>query len=202
MAQRCLGQQCNRGFERRKRLHLSKGLHAVDRFGRHRHGAHRLLVALVADIDDLVTLAGKHLDLVVHLGDQRAHCIHHQAATGTGLNHDLRRRAVSRQHDGGALGHLGHVIDEDHTLLLEALHHAGVVHDLVVAVHGSLMGTDQPGQRLDGHLHTCAEAARRGQQHRLHALDRADRRCHLGYGFGVLGYGGAHAVQGNDSYDG
>ena len=47
---------------------------------------------------------------------------------------------------------------------LEALDHDPVVDDLVVAVDGRLEGPHHPGQRLDGHLHAGAEAARGSEQ--------------------------------------
>ena len=62
--------------------------------GRDRHRADRLLVALVADVDDAVALAGPHLHLVVDLGDERAHRVDDVAAVGPGRGDDLGGRAV------------------------------------------------------------------------------------------------------------
>ena len=92
----------------------STDLDPVDGVGGDGHGADGLLVALVADVDDLVALAGPHLDLVVDLGDQRAHGVDHVAAVGPGRGDHLGGRAVGREHDRAALGHLVDVVDEDH----------------------------------------------------------------------------------------
>ena len=48
--------------------------------GSHRHRANSLFVSLVADVDDLVTLARPDLDLVVDFRDQRAHRVDDVAA--------------------------------------------------------------------------------------------------------------------------
>ena len=144
---------------------LGDRLDPVDGVGCDRHGADRLLVALVADVDDPVALARPHPHLVVDLGHQRAHRVDHVAALGPGRRDHLGSRAVGRQHDRRAVGHVGDVVDEDHAQRLEAIDHHLVVDDLVVAVHGRLEGPHHPRQRLDRHLHAGAEAARRRQEH-------------------------------------
>ena len=106
--------------------------------GRDGHRADRLLVALVADVDDPVALAGAHLDLVVDLGDQRAHRVDHEAAPALGGGDHLGCRAVGREHDRAPGRDLGDVVDEHHALALEALDDDPVVDDLVVAVDGRL----------------------------------------------------------------
>ena len=148
-----------------ERVDLVDRLDPVDGVGGDGHGADRLLVALVADVDDLVALAGPHLDLVVDLGDERAHGVDHEAAAGPGGGHDLGGRAVGRQHDRAARRHLGDVVDEHHAEVPEAVDHELVVDDLVVAVHRRLEGPHHPGQRLDGHLDAGAEAPGGGEEH-------------------------------------
>jgi hypothetical protein len=71
---------------------------------------------------------------------------------------------VRRQHERGPDGHVGDVVDEHDAELTEAVDHQAVVDDLVVAVHRRLERPDHPRQRLDRHLHTGAEAARRSEQ--------------------------------------
>ena len=79
--QRRLGQQRDRFVELRAGPSTSAtDSTRCDRVGRDGHRADRLLVALVADVDDAVALAGPHLHLVVHLGDERAHRVDHVAA--------------------------------------------------------------------------------------------------------------------------
>ena len=138
--QRGLGEQRHRLVELGERVDLADRLDAADRVGRDRHRADRLLVALVADVDDAVALAGAHLHLVVHLGDERAHRVDDEAAALLGGRDHLGRRAVGRQHDRAARRHVGDVVDEHHALALEALDDDPVVDDLVVAVDGRLEG--------------------------------------------------------------
>ena len=122
-------------------------------------------MALVADVDDAVALAGAHLDLVMDLGDERAHRVDDVAAALAGRGDDLGRRPVGRQHDRRARRDVGDVVDEHHALALEALDDQAVVDDLVVAVDGRLERADHPHQRLDGHLDAGAEPSRLGQEH-------------------------------------
>jgi hypothetical protein len=119
----------------------------------------------VADVHDLVALAGPDLHLVMHLGHQRAHRVHDvPAAAAGGLDH-LGRGAVGAEHHRPARRHVGDVVDEHHPEVLEPLHDQPVVDDLVVAVDGRLEGADHPRERLDRHLHAGAEPPRRGEQH-------------------------------------
>ena len=73
-------------------------LHEADRVGRDRQRADRFVVAGVAHVEDGEALAGPHPRFVVHLGDERAHGVHHVAAFGARGLDDFRRRAVGRQH--------------------------------------------------------------------------------------------------------
>jgi len=122
-------------------------------------------VPFVADVDDAVPLAGAHLHLVMHLGHEGAHRVDHHGAPRTSGCHDVGCRSVGRQHDRSTLGHLGNVVDEHDTEILETLDDDLVVDDLVVAVHRSLETANHPRQGLDGHLDSGAETAGSGQQH-------------------------------------
>jgi hypothetical protein len=59
------------------------------------------------------------------------------------------------------------VIDEHDALTPEFLDDKAVVHDLVVAVDRRLEHAHHPRERLDGHLHTRAEAARLREENEL-----------------------------------
>ena len=134
------------------------------RIGRHRHGAHRLLVAGVPDVEHGVALPAPHLELVVDLGDQGADRVDHHAALGPGRGHHLGGRAMGTEHERRARRHVGHVVDEDRPPAAEAVDHVPVVHDLVVAVDGGFEDPHHPGQGLDRLLHAGAEPPGLGQQ--------------------------------------
>lgn len=72
---------------------------------------------------------------------------------------------MRREHEWPPGGHIVDVVDEPHAELAESVDDPAVVHDLVVAVHGRLEGSDHPRERLDGHLDPGAEPARRGEQY-------------------------------------
>ncbi len=76
------------------------GFDAVHRVGRDRHRADGLLVALMADVDDAVSLARADADLVVHLRDERAHRIDDVAAGLACRRDDLGGGSVRREHEG------------------------------------------------------------------------------------------------------
>ena len=84
---------------------------------------------------------------------------------------------MGAEHERRPRGHVVDVVDEDHPLGAESVHHVPVVHDLVVAVDGRLEDTHHPGQRLDGLLHPGTEAPGLGQEDPLH----------VGHGFNATG---------------
>jgi hypothetical protein len=133
-------------------------------------------VAVVADVEDRVALAGPDLELVVDLGDQRAHGVDHHPPAIPGRRDHLGGRAVGRQHQGRAGRHLVHVVDEDDAPGPELVDHVPVVDDLVVAVDGRLEDPHHPGQGLDGLLHPGTEPPRFGQQHSVHVHRPGYRR--------------------------
>ena len=147
-------------------------LHQADGVGRHREGARRLVVTAVAHVEDGEALAGAHLGLVVHLGDERAHRVDHEAALVARGGHHLGRRSVGREHERRAGGHVVHVVDEHHAELAEAVDHEPVVDDLVVAVHRRLEDPHHPRQGLDRHLDAGTEPPWLGEQHRSTAIPR------------------------------
>ncbi len=74
---------------------------------------------------------------------------------------------MGAQHERRTGRHIGHVVDEDHPLVLEALDDMAVVHDLVVAVHGRLEHPHHPGQGLDRLFDAGAEPPGLRQHHSL-----------------------------------
>ncbi len=130
-------------------------------------GADHLLVALVADEQDVVVVAGEALGLVVHLGHQRAGGVDDLQAAGGGGLVDGRGDAVGGEHHDRALGHLVVVVDEDGARLGQGLHHMLVVHDLVAHVDRGAVFLQGPLDGFHGAVHACAVAARLGQQDAL-----------------------------------
>jgi hypothetical protein len=112
-------------------------------------GADDLLVALVPDQQDVVSLGGEPPGLVMHLGDQRAGGIDRaQPALGCLLAH-LRGDPVRGENHHRALRDLLGLLDEDRTALLERADHVSVVHNLLADVDGSAKAL----QRLLDGLH-------------------------------------------------
>ncbi len=137
----------------------------VHPLGRLTGRADDLLVALVADQQDVDVLAGEPPRLGVHLGDQRAGRVDRvQVAAGGLLVHD-RRDAVRGEDDDGALRHLVGLVDEDRPARLEARHDMGVVHDLLADVDRLAVPLERSFDRLHRPIHPRAVAARGGEQH-------------------------------------
>ena len=97
-------------------------------------GADDLLVALVADQEDVVVLVGVADGFLVDLGDQRAGRVDGGELAALRPRRGRRGDAVRGEHDDVALGHLLRLVDEDRALLLQGLHDVLVVHDLVADV--------------------------------------------------------------------
>ena len=95
-----------------------------------------LLVALVADQQDVVVVVGEPPRLVVHLGHERAGRVDGAQAARRGLLVHRRRDAVGGEDDDRALGHLVGLVDEDRAALLERGDDVLVVHDLLAHVDG------------------------------------------------------------------
>ncbi len=151
-------------------LTLSHGVGAVDQLdvvGRLAGGADDLLVALVADQQDVVVVAGEAPGLVVHLGDQRAGGVDGLQVAFGGRRVHRRRDAVRGEHHDGALGHLVGLLDEDRAGLGQGLHHVPVVHDLLAHVDRGAVLLQRPLDGFHGPVDPGAVAARLGEQHPL-----------------------------------
>ncbi len=113
---------------------VGRALHELDVVRRLARRALHLLVALVADQEDVVVVGGEALRLVVDLGHQRAGGVDRLELALLGLAMHLGRDAVGGEHDGGALRHLLDLLHEDRTARLEIGHDVLVVHDLLADV--------------------------------------------------------------------
>ena len=164
--------------------HVGGALHELDVLGGLAGGALDLLVALVADQQDVVVVAGEAARLVVHLGHQRAGRVDRlQRALGRLLVHH-RRDAVGREHDRLPLGHLVELLDEDRAAGLEVRHDVLVVHDLLAHVDRRAVEVEGLLDRDHRAVDAGAVAARRGEAHGAVGLvGREDaRRTQINHG--------------------
>ena len=136
-------------------------------------GADDLLVALVADEQDVVVAVGEAHGLAVHLGDQRAGGVDGAQRQRARLLVDDRGHAVRREDDGRALGHLVGLVDEDRPALLQRGDDVLVVHDLLAHVDRRAVELEGLLDRDDGPVDTRAVAARGGEEHALRGVSHA-----------------------------
>ena len=119
-----------------------------------------LFVPLVPDQQDAVALAGETPRLVVHLGDQRAGRVDGLEAALGGLGVHHRRDAVGREHDGGTLGHLVELLDEDGAAGGQVVDDVLVVDDLLAHVDRRAVEVERLLDRDDRPVDAGAVAAR------------------------------------------
>ena len=165
-----------RGLRQPDHLVLVADRHVVHRIdpvdqlhvlGRLPGGTDDLLVALVADQQDVVVVTGEPPGLVVHLGNQRAGGVDGVQVPLGGLDVHRRRDAVRREHHDGPLGNLVGLLDEHRAGLLQGVDHMPVVHDLVAHVNRGTVLFQRAFHRFDGPVHTRAVATRLRQEHPL-----------------------------------
>ncbi|MPM97279.1 hypothetical protein SDC9_144452 [bioreactor metagenome] len=149
----------------------------MNAFGKLAHRALDLGVSLVADHDELVALLGELGYLDVHLGDQRTGGVENLKAPRLGLALHGLAHAVGAEHQGGARRHLVQVFDEDRALVLQIVHHIGVVHDFMAHIDRAAKLLQRALDDLDGAIHTGAEAARLGKNDFLGFLHGVVESC-------------------------
>ncbi len=166
------------GVGQLERVDVGDGLDQDDVLRRLARGPLDLLVALVADQHDRVALLGELARLDVHLGHQRAGGVDRPQAAGGGVGVHGRSHAVGAEHDQGALGHLGLLLDEDRAALGELLDHVLVVDDLLAHVDGRPVHLERLLDRLHGTVDARAVAARGGEQDPLGGMRQRAPRTH------------------------
>ena len=134
--------------------------------------ADRLIVPLMADIDDFEALPNETQHFAMHLAHQRAGGVDHMHAAGRGLGLDRRGHTVRGKNNrnarrSGLIRNFAELLHEHRTLSRQLLDHMFVMHDLTTHVHrwqailadgdrslqNRLYGKDRP-------IHTGAESAR------------------------------------------
>ena len=124
--------------------------------------------------------SAKRHGLAVHLGHQRAGRVDRLEAAGLGLLVDDRGDAVGGEDDGGALGHLVGLVDEDRAALLERRDDVLVVHDLLAHVDGRRRRARGPSRRSrrPGRRRRSSRAAPRGGPSWAGRLARSSDSAH------------------------
>ena len=139
-------------------------------------GALDLLVAFVADEQNVVIVAGESLRFLVHLRDQGARRVDRaQVPLGSRVV-DGRRHTVRREHEQRSLGNLVGFVDEDHALIFERLDDVAIVDDLLTHVDGCAVLLEGLLDGLDRAVDAGAVAARLGEEHALGAALAGGRR--------------------------
>jgi len=132
------------------------------------HGAYRLLVTFVPDVQDGVPLASTHLHFVVHFGHQRANGIDHCSAGGLGRRNNRRWRTVGAEHDGRSWWYVADIVNENHSQGLEVVHDELVVDYLVIAVHRRVKDPGHPIKGLNRLFDAGTEAPGCSNDYFLH----------------------------------
>ena len=144
------------------------------RLGRLAHRALDLLVAVVADEDDRVALAGELHGLAVDLRHERAGRVDRLQAAALGLGVDGRRDAVGAEDGDRALGdRVVELLDEDRAAVAQLLDDVLVVHDLLAHVDGRAVELERALDRLHGAVDAGAVAARSGEEDLLGCVSHA-----------------------------
>src|SRR5829696_2491324 len=141
--------------------------HHCDVVRRLTRGAFDLLMTRVPDEQNVQSLAGEPLGLLVHLCDQRTGGVDHLEAPRLRLRMDGRRNAVRGEDHRRALRHLRKFIDEDGATALQILHHMTVVDDLLADIDAGTVHVQRLLHRDHRTIDTRAVAPRGGDNHPL-----------------------------------
>ena len=183
------------GIDDAKRPRLGDVLHEDRSIRRLPGRSDDLLVAGVTDQHDGPVPLREPACLEVHLGHERTRCVEDRQPAGRGVLVYHRSDAVSREHDDGALGNLGLLVDEDRALALEIADHVRVVHDLLSNVDRGPVRLKGAFDGLDGAFDAGTVAARGGEKD-LGGHDLiVPTRLPNGTARGTVKHGGAYLVE-------
>ena len=139
-------------------------------------------MALVANVDNAVTLRRASLHFVMHLRHERAYRINDETTLLFCGEHNFWSRAMGGEHDRRTLRNIIYRFNKNHALFFKSLYNGFVVHDLMKAIDGSGEGANHPRKSLYRHLYTGTESAWSREQNRIHpaAFRIIDRLLHHG----------------------
>ena len=158
----------------------------------------------MADQDQGAAPGDVALPLIVNFRDQGAGGIEHRKVARGSLFLDAAGDAMGTEDGHGLRRNLGQFLDEDRALVLQALDHVLVVHDLVAHVDGRAVLLQRPFHDLDRTHHARAKAARLRQINfhwtpitqfapiRFSSPRRTPRYCPMSCNNRTIGF--AHAV--------
>ncbi len=127
------------------------------------HRAHDFGMPFVADQQGVEAVAGVALGLGMDLGDQRTCGVDIDHRSPRGLQRHRLGHAMGGKHHRPVVRAVGQLLDEDSAHGLQALHHMGVVDDLVPDIDRRPPLREGLLDDLDRPVDPGAEAARRGQ---------------------------------------
>ena len=139
-------------------------VHQPDTGRRFPGGADDLLMAFMADEQDVVVLGREPPSLIVHLGHERARGVDHAEVALLCLGPDVGSDPVGREHHHRAGRYVGVFIYKYRAALFQRSHHVQVVHDLLADVDGCAVALDRHLDRLHGPVDTGAVAAWLGEE--------------------------------------
>jgi DNA recombination protein RmuC len=160
----------------RHRVDVVRTVDEVDVLGCLAGRAHDLLVAVVADQQDVDVVSREPLRLVVHLRDQRAGRVDRLQLPLGCLLVDHGGHTMGREDHRRALGHLVRLLDEDRPPLLQRGDDMAVVHDLLAHVDRRTVQVQGLLDGDNGTVDTRAVAARCRQQDALGLCSGSSRR--------------------------
>ncbi len=128
------------------------------------HGADDLVVAGVADQEDVIAQLDEAVDFEMHLGDERARRVDQAEAARFGFPEDGRGDAVGAEDGDAPGGHFGEFLDEDGPFVAQVPDDVAVVDNLASDVDRRAEDLQRKVHDLDGAIDAGAKAAGIGEK--------------------------------------
>ncbi|MNN51629.1 hypothetical protein D3C81_1662830 [compost metagenome] len=127
------------------------------------HRAFDFRMAIVADHDDLATIATHFFDFDMDLGHQRTSRIKDTQAALLGFRLHRLGHAMRGKYDCIAGRHIIELFNKDRTLVAQVRHHIGVMHDLVAHIDRRAELGQRTLDDFNRTIHTGTKTARLGK---------------------------------------